>query len=159
LLGVILLLFIAVVVYIRSGRLDLFLQSQVTESLTDFGIRAEIGNTHLNLRGNTVSLRDLKLFAGDAAQPFALVKQLTAEFSVLSYLRRQIKIVRIAIDEPQVWVKIDEQGRSNLDALHAPPPTPEEKKSGVTLLSARFEVNHGEVHYDSLRDRISAAIP
>ena len=51
LLGIVLLLFIAVVFYIRSGRLDLFLQAQVITALEEFGIRAEIGKTHLDLRG------------------------------------------------------------------------------------------------------------
>jgi translocation and assembly module TamB len=159
LLGVILLLFIAVVFYIRSGRLDLYLQSQVIEALGDFGIRAEIGNTRLDLRGYTVTLDDVKLYAGDAREPFGKIKQMTAEFSVISYLRREINITHIAVNQPEVWMNVDAQGRSNLAALHAPPSTTEEKKSSVTFLTALFEVNNAAFHYDDAQRNIHAVLP
>src|SRR5689334_22253660 len=159
LLGVILLLFLAAVLYIRSGRLDLYLQAQVIEALSDFGIRAEIGHTHLDLGGYKVTLDDVKLYAGDGKEPFGKIKQMTAEFSVLSYLRREVNITRVAVDQPEVWLKVDEQGRSNIDALHAPPSTAEEKQNASTFLTATFEINNAALHYDDLKQKISAAIP
>src|SRR5262249_50694910 len=56
-------------------------------------------------------------------------------------------------------VKVDEQGRSNLDGLRSPPSKEPKKKGGVTFLTARFEVNHGEIHYDNLRDKLGAELP
>ncbi|MFL6213671.1 MAG: translocation/assembly module TamB domain-containing protein [Blastocatellia bacterium] len=159
LLGVILLLFLAAVFYIRSGRLDLYLQAQVIEALSDFGIRAEIGSTHLDIGGSKVTLDDVKLYAGDGQQPFGQIKQMTAEFSVLSYLRREVNITRVALDQPEVWMKVDEQGRSNLDALHAPPSKAEEKENASTFLTAKFEINNAALHYDDLRQKMSAVIP
>jgi translocation and assembly module TamB len=159
LLGVVFLLFIAIVFYIRSGRLDLYLQSQVIDALGDFGIRADIGNTHLDLRGYKVTLDDVKLYAGDAREPFGKVKQMTAEFSVISYLRREINITHVVVDQPEVWMSIDARGRSNLDALHAPPSAQEEKKSAVTFLTAQFEINNAAFHYDDAQRKISAELP
>src|SRR5256714_1464213 len=159
LLGVILLLFIAVVLYIRSGRLDLYLQSQVIEALNDFGIRAEIGTTHLDLRGYKVTLDDVKLYAGDAGEPFGKIKQMTAEFSVISYLRREINITHIVVNQPEVWMSVDAQGRSNLAALHAPPSTTEEKKRSITFLTALFEVNNAAFHYDDALRNLHAVLP
>ncbi|MEN3333483.1 MAG: translocation and assembly module TamB [Blastocatellia bacterium] len=159
LLGILLLLFIAVVFYIRSGRLDLFLQAQVIEALGEFGIRTEIGNAHLDLRGYKVTLDDVKLYAGDGSQPFGKIKQMSAEFSVISYLRREINITHVVIDQPEVWLSVDEQGRSNLDALRAPPSKEEEKKNAVTFLTATFELNHAALHYDDLQRKINAVIP
>jgi translocation and assembly module TamB len=158
-LGIILILFISVVFYIRSGRLDLLLQAQVIDALEDFGIRATVGNTHLDLRGYKVTLDDVNLYAGDGAQPFGKIKQMTAEFSVISYLRRQINITHVTVDQPEVWVKIDEQGRSNLDALHAPPSTQEEKQSAATFLTALFEVKNAALHYDDSQRKVNAVIP
>src|SRR6185369_815762 len=159
LVGLLLLLFIAVVFYIRSGRLDLYLQAQVIEALGEFGIRAEIGNAHLDLRGYKVTLDDIKLYAGDGKTPFGKIKQMSAEFSVISYLRRQINITHVVVDQPEVWMSVDEKGRSNLDALHAPPSTTEEKQSAVTFLTATFELNHAALHYNDLRRKINAVIP
>src|SRR4051812_14553174 len=149
--GLLLLLFIAVVFYIRSGRLDLFLQSQVIEALGEFGIRTEIGNTHLDIRGYKVTLDDVNLYAGDGKQPFGKIKQMTAEFSVISYLRREINITHVVVDQPEVWMSVDAQGHSNLDALHAPPSTTEEKKNAITFLTAKFELNNAALHYDDLQ--------
>src|SRR5918911_5726305 len=159
LLGVILLLFLAAVFYIRSGRLDLYLQAQVIEALSDFGIRAEIGHTHLDLGGYKVTLDDVKLYTGDGKEPFGKIKQITAEFSVLSYLRREVNITHVAVDQPEVWLKVDEQGRSNLDSLHAPPSTAGEKQNASTFLTAKFEINNAALHYDDLKQKISATVP
>src|SRR5436853_1405839 len=159
LLGILLLLFIAVFFYIRRGRLDLYLQSQVVEALSDFGIRAEIGTTHLDLRGYKVTLDDVKLYAGDAREPFGKIKQMTAEFSVISYLRREINITHVVVDQPEVWTSVAAQGHSNLDALHAPPSTTEEKKNASTFLTAKFELNNAALHYDDLQRKINAVIP
>jgi len=159
LVGLLLLLFIAGVFYIRSGRLDLYLQAQVIEALGEFGIRAEIGNAHLDLRGYKVTLDDVSLYAGDGKNSFGKIKQMTAEFSVISYLRREINITHVVVDQPEVWMTVDAQGRSNLDALHGPPSTEEEKKSAVTFLTAMFEVKNAALHYDDLQRKISALIP
>jgi translocation and assembly module TamB len=158
-LGILLLLFIAVVFYIRSGRLDLFLKAQVIDALSDFGIRAEIGNTHLDIGGYKVTLDDVNLYAGDGQQPFGKFRQMTAEFSVISYLRREINITHIVVDQPEIWVSVDAQGRSNLAALRAPPSTQEEKKSAVTFLTAMFEVKNAAFHYDDAQRKLNAVIP
>lgn len=158
-LGIVLLLFIAVVFYIRSGRLDKFLESQVITALAEFGIRAEIGKTHLDLRGYKVTLDDVSLYAGDGKAPFGKVKQLSAEFSVLSYLRQEINITHVTLDQPEVWMSVDEQGRSNFDALRAPPNKEEEKKSAITFLTAVFEIKNAALHYDDAQRKINAVIP
>src|SRR5436305_14500245 len=84
---------------------------------------------------------------------------MTAEFSVISYLRREINITHVVVDQPEVWMSVDEKGRSNLDALHAPPSTTEEKKNAVTFLTAKFELNNAALHYDDLQRKINAVIP
>ena len=158
-LGLILILAIAVFWYIRSGRLDLFLQSKVIDAMSDFGIRAEIGSTKIDLRGYNVALKDIKLYAGDAQNPFGVIDSLTAKFSVLSYLRQEINITEVQIAHPQVWVAVDAEGKSNLDALHAPPSKEETKKSAVTFLTALFNIEGAELHYDDLKQNISAVVP
>ncbi|HKP87732.1 MAG TPA: translocation/assembly module TamB domain-containing protein [Blastocatellia bacterium] len=158
-LSIILILALAVFWYIRSGRLDLFLQSQVIDAMSDFGIRAEIGSTKLDLRGYRVTLNNIKLYADKSEKPFGEIESLAAEFSVVSYLRREANITKVHIGHPQVWVAVDAEGKSNLDALHAPPSKEEEKKSAVTFLTALFEIEGAELHYDDLKQNISAVVP
>jgi translocation and assembly module TamB len=158
-LGLILILAVAVFWYIRSGRLDLYLQSQVIDALSDFGIRADIGGTNLDLRGYQVTLKNIKLYAGDAQKEFGNIESLTAKFSIASYLRQQINITEVQVIHPQIWYSVDTEGKSNLDALHAAPSTQEEKKSAVTFLTALFNVENAELHYDDLQRNASAVVP
>src|SRR5687768_12982467 len=87
-LSLILILAIAVFWYIRSGRLDAFLKDQIVTALSDYGIRAEIENSRLDLRGYVVTLNGITLYAGENTRPFARVDEMTAKFSVASYFRR-----------------------------------------------------------------------
>jgi translocation and assembly module TamB len=157
-LSLILILAIAAFWYIRSGRLDLYLQNEVIDSLSDYGIRAEIGGTSLDLRGYKVTLKNIKLYAEDAQAPFGNIEELTAKFSVLSYLGAKINITEIHIEHPQVWMAVDAEGKSNLDALHDAPKK-EEKKDAITFLTALFEINGAELHYDDLHRNVSAVVP
>ncbi|HKY04911.1 MAG TPA: hypothetical protein VJQ56_08475, partial [Blastocatellia bacterium] len=70
LLGIIFVLTTALFWYIRSGRLDLKLQSIIIEALEESGIRATIGSTHLDIRGYKVTLNDVALYPGDGKEPF-----------------------------------------------------------------------------------------
>ncbi|HSE39026.1 MAG TPA: hypothetical protein VLG74_17115, partial [Blastocatellia bacterium] len=60
-LALVLLLITGLFIYIRSGRLDNYLRSQVVEALADVGVAAEIGSAHLDLGGYRVTLNDIKL--------------------------------------------------------------------------------------------------
>jgi translocation and assembly module TamB len=153
-LGLILLLVVAVLLYIRSGRLDRFLQAEIVKSLAEVGIRAEIGNAHLDLsRPYKVILQDVRLYPGDSTKPLATVDRIEARFSVLDYLRQNIKITDVEVTHPRLWVEIDKRGNTNLDALHSPPETPKKRGGNVTLLSAIYRVHYGELTVvDNLRE-------
>ncbi|HSB12180.1 MAG TPA: translocation/assembly module TamB domain-containing protein [Blastocatellia bacterium] len=156
LLGLLLLLIIGVVVYIRSGKLDVYLEAQVKEALADFGVRAEFGNAHLDLRGYRVTLENIRLYAGDGQKPFGEIDKLSAQFSVLSYLHQKLKITQVEVVHPHAWLEIDEQGQFNLASLHAPPSKKEAKESGVIFLTSNFEVSNGEITFIDLKRDITA---
>ncbi|HEX8092163.1 MAG TPA: hypothetical protein VF762_25170, partial [Blastocatellia bacterium] len=137
---------------------DLYLQSQVVAALAEMGIRAEIGSTHIEIRGYRVSLDNMKLYSGDSQKPFGTVDSLEAQFSVASYLRREINITQVEVKHPEIWIAYDEQGRFNLADIHTTS-AEKEKKGAVTFLTANVEVTGGEVHYDDLFHKVSAHIP
>ncbi|MFY9608877.1 MAG: translocation/assembly module TamB domain-containing protein [Blastocatellia bacterium] len=155
-MSLVLLLVLSALVYVRSGRLDLYLRSQVVEAFADAGIRAEIGEAHLDLRGYRVTLDDIKLYAGDGQKPFGAIDSLTAQFSVLSYLGQRVKITQVKVVHPQVWIEFNEQGRSNLAAVHKPPSKEDVKETGIVFLTSNFEVKEGEVTLVDLKRNITA---
>lgn len=158
LLSLVLLLILSAIIYIRSGRLDDYLQSQVVEAFADVGIRAEIGKAHLDIRGYRVTLEAIKLYAGDGEKPFGEIESLSAQFSALSYLHQRFKITQVEITHPQVWIEIDEQGRFNLAALHPPPSKGEVKEKSIVFLTSNFEIKKGEVNFVDRERDISARV-
>ncbi len=158
LLGIVLILIFGVFLYIRSGRLDLFLQNQIVAALAQSGIRAEIGSTHLDIRGYKVSLQDIKLYTADDNRLFGTVERLDAVFSVVSYLGREVNITSVDIVHPKFDVIIDETGRSNVASIHAPPESTE-KQATITFLTAMVTVTRGELNLDDRLRKITAHLP
>ena len=160
-LALILLLITGLFIYIRSGRLDDYLRSQVIEALADVGVTAEVGSAHLDLGGYRVTLKDIKLSAANGKSRFGTIDSLTAQFSVLSYLQQRIKITNVEIVHPRAWIEVDEQGAFNLDSLHAP--TRKKKKElgeedDVIFLTADFRVTQGEINFVDLKNNTSAEL-
>jgi translocation and assembly module TamB len=153
-LGLILLLVVSVFLYIRSGRLDRFLQGEIVKGLAEVGIRAEIGNAHLDLaRPYRVILEDVKLYPREGTQPLATFDRIEATFSVLNYLKQNIKIIDVEVRHPHLWVEVDKHGNVNLDSLHAPPETKKKGGGNVSLFTANYRVRDGELTLvDKLRD-------
>jgi translocation and assembly module TamB len=158
LLGIILLVVVAAIWYVRSGRLDLLLRAQIVAALKDMGIRAEIGDSKLEIFGNKVTLKEIDLYAEDSQTRFGHVKQIEATFSIVSYLKQQVNITKVIIDEPQFWLEFDEAGKSIVDSIHAPPKT-EGEKAGIAFFTAEFIVNKAAIDYKDRKRNIAATMP
>ncbi|HET9529302.1 MAG TPA: AsmA-like C-terminal region-containing protein, partial [Blastocatellia bacterium] len=158
-LGIILILAIAAFWYIRSGRLDQLLQGMIVEALEESGITAKIGSTHLDIRGYKVTLKDIELYPGDGTEPFGKIESLEASFSVVDYFRQMINITEVVINRPEVWIEVDESGRSNLEAIQAKEEKEPEKEEAINFYTADITVNQGKVNLLDRRNDVSAVLP
>ncbi|HEX5735829.1 MAG TPA: translocation/assembly module TamB domain-containing protein [Blastocatellia bacterium] len=158
LLGIILILVIAAIWYVRSGRLDLLLKAQIIEALKDSGIRAEIGEAHLELFGDKVTLENIELYTEDGQEPLGRIKKIEANYSIVSLLRQEANITEVTVTEPEIWIEYDEAGRSNIDPVHAPPKS-EAEKAGITFLTARFVIDQAKINYKDRKRNIIATVP
>ncbi len=158
LLGLILILVVAVFWYIRSGRLDLYLQGQIIAALKDVGIDAEIGQAHLDLAGYKVKLSDVKLSSAKTHKPIGSVSEILTEFSVISYLEQKIEITKVVITHPDFRIEVDPQGRTSIDDLHSPPERPD-KKETIKFISAYLEVLGGKLVFVDNSRNIEAKLP
>ncbi|HXG67322.1 MAG TPA: AsmA-like C-terminal region-containing protein, partial [Blastocatellia bacterium] len=154
--GLILLLAIGVFLFIRSGRLDLLLQRQIVAGLEEVGVNAEIGDTRLDIRGSTVTLKDI-ILKNKEGEKIGEIKELVASFSIVDYLRRKIKIDEVTVTAPEFWVEVNERGRSNLESLSAPEETEEE--GPINFFEALVTVTGGKINYVDRRNDIAAQIP
>jgi translocation and assembly module TamB len=154
------LIFVAsLFIYIRSGRLDRFLEAKIVEALAEVGVRAEIERAHLELRPYKVRLDGVKLYTETGSAPFGVIGSIEAEFSVLDYLKQNISITQVKIVDPHFVVKVDENGRWDLQSLHSPPASSGSKGGDVRLSSVHFEIDNGEVSLDDRSRRVTLDIP
>ncbi|MEN3334990.1 MAG: translocation and assembly module TamB, partial [Blastocatellia bacterium] len=141
--GIILVLIIALVLgglyYIRSGRLNRFILLQVQTALADYGVRAEIGGLDITWGVRTAKAHDIKLYNEQTEQLIATLD--TAEIAVeipnpfALRLRRDIIFKRVDLDNLQLYVDLDAEGKTNFSGLHnAPPSAPGRIRFDVTSL-------------------------
>lgn len=157
-LGLILLLAIALVIYIRSGGLDNILRNQIIAGLKDVGIRAEIGNTKLDITGSKVSIENLKLYAENEEKPFALVERIEGEFSVISYLAQRINLSKLTIVKPEIWLDIDERGQTVVDKLKSPATSNKQKDDRLRFFTATYDLQEAKIHLNDRKNKVTADI-
>ncbi len=125
LLLIIALLALAGLLYLRSDRFNIYIAEQIKEKLKEYGLRGEIGGFDITFKGQTAELKDIKIYNDKTGQLIASIKraELKLEIRELYAIRlsREINLKKLILEEPEVFVDIDEQGRSNLEGLRVPP--------------------------------------
>ena len=125
-LALIVVLALAGLLYLRSGRFNRYLAGEIEAAMKDYGMRAEVGGFELAWGLRTATLRDLKLYNQQTGQLIATLDRatLTAEVREPYAFRfsREIVLHELKLDGFQLWVELDPQGRSNFEGLRNPPP-------------------------------------
>ncbi len=154
---------LATFIWVKSGRFDQWVVGQLKTALAEYGIRAEIGGINPSVRGLSVELKDVKLFAKDEKEPFATFDQLngTVRFRDLFRLNTptEISLQNLKIDGLKFWYKVDEKGISNLSKLEFKKSTEQEIENiEFNYAAANVEINRAEIFYvDTLRKLDGAA--
>src|SRR5262245_39074996 len=65
------LLALAGLLYVRTGRLNRYISSQVVEALREYGLRVEIGNFNISWGFQTARIGDIKLYNQQTGQLIA----------------------------------------------------------------------------------------
>jgi outer membrane protein assembly complex protein YaeT len=147
--------------YVRSGRLDRTIVSEVQTALKEYGLRAEVGNLELVWGLRTARVHDVKIYNQETNQLIAtldsaeLVVEIPNPFALR--LRREIIFKRLDLKNLQAYVAIDEQGKSNFAGLHSPPPA---APSRITFdfSSLVASLDGGTLHLDDRARQITAEL-
>src|SRR4029453_9340070 len=117
------LLVLAGLLYVRTGRINRFISSQVVEALSQYGLRAEIGNFDITWGIQTAKIGDIKIYNQQTGQLIATIDRAEMEVQIREpfalQLRREIIFKRLGLTNLNLQIDIDEQGRSNLRGLHS----------------------------------------
>src|SRR5215468_9828012 len=143
------LLVLAGLLYVRAGRLNRYISSQVVEALGAYGLRVEIGNFHISWGIQTAKIGDIKIYNQQTGQLIATVDRAEMKVQIREpfalQLRREIIFKRLELTNPKLRIDVDEQGRSNLRGLHPPPPQAPSRLS-FDFSSLMVALRGGEAH-------------
>jgi outer membrane protein insertion porin family len=149
----------AALFYIRSGRLNRRIVSEVQTALAGYGLRAEIGGLDIAWGIRTAKVRDVKIFNEQTEQLIAEIDQVVLELEIPNpfalRLQRQVIFKTLHLENLQARIEIDEQGNSNFSGIHAPPPS---APSRITFDFSSLEasLNGGTVHLEDRARKIIA---
>src|SRR5262245_32902225 len=125
-LSLLALLILAGLFYVRTGRLNRYISSQVIEALREYGLRVEIGNFNISWGIQTANIGDIKIYNQQTGQLIATVDQAEMKVEIREpfalQLRREVIFKRLELTNLNLRIDVDEQGRSNLRGLHQAPP-------------------------------------
>ena len=65
------LITLAGLLYVRTGRLNRYISSQVVEALSEYGLRVEIGNFNISWGFQTAKIGDIKIYNQQTGQLIA----------------------------------------------------------------------------------------
>ncbi len=144
--------------WLRSEKFNRFVAEEIKKTLTEFGLRGDVGSFGFAWDSETARLKDLKVYNRQTGQLIASVNSIEIQLHIRDLyapkLSREIEIQTVKLDGVEVFVEFDEQGRSNLDGIHEAPSKSETLKFDTTKLLAAL--TNAAVHYKDRQHDIAA---
>jgi len=142
--------------WLRSESFNLFVAGEIKNKLTEYGLRGEIGSFGFAWDSQTARLKDLKIYNRQTGGLIASVKDLELKSNIRDLyalkLSREIALNQLSLDGVEVFVEIDEQGKTNLEGIHnAPPKSQTIKFDSTKLLTV---LTNGAVHFKDRKHKI-----
>jgi outer membrane protein insertion porin family len=148
--------------FYRSGRVNEYVARQIEMALQEYGVRAEVGGFEIGRGIRTATLRNVKFYNQATGQLIGTLDRAVVELSITDLyalnLRRNVVFQRLELEKLDLYVEIDENGKSNLDGLHqAPPRAPSRITFDVNSLVG--ELKNGKLHFNDKQRKIKAEMP
>lgn len=125
-LGLIILLALAGLLWLRSDRFNRFAGREIDQALRQYGLRAEIGDFDIGRGLRTATLRNVKIYNLQTGQLIATVDRATVALEVREpfalRLSREVVFQKLDVEGLDVRFDVDEKGQSNFFGVHQAPP-------------------------------------
>src|SRR5213080_127507 len=148
-IGVVVIIIVAFMAY-KLGFVDRYIAGQVQDTLSKYGIRAEIKTFHTSFSPQTVEMLGLELYDAQSGDKLGKIDRLLATVRIEDLyalnLRRNINLKDLQIEGLELWVTFDAQGRSNFRNIHIPPPEPNQRIL-FAYSTAHVELKNSQIHY------------
>ena len=144
--------------WLRSDKFNRYVAEEIKKKLTEFGLRGEVGDFGFAWDSETARLNGLKVYNQQTGQLIASVKSVEVKTHIRDLyapkLSREIEIQNIKVDGAEVFVELDEQGRSNFAGVHEAPSKSQTIKFDTTkLLTA---LTSSAVHFKDRQHNVEA---
>lgn len=147
--GVVVLIIVGLVAY-RMGVVDRYVASQIKDTLSKYGIRAEIREFHTSISPQTVEMLGLELYDAKTGEKLGKIDRLLATVRIEDLyalnLQRNINLKDLRIEGLELWVQFDQNGLSNFRNIRIPPPEPN-RRILFAYSTAHVELRNGLIHY------------
>ncbi|MBV9959679.1 MAG: hypothetical protein JO360_14745, partial [Acidobacteria bacterium] len=138
----------------KLGYIDRYVAGQIKTTLAEYGIRAEIKHFETKFSPRTVEMREIELYDMQTGAQLGKINRMLATVRIEDLyalnLRRNVNLESLEIDGLEMWVKFDEQGRSNFSNLRLPEPKTNQRIL-FSYSTARVKVTNSVVHYGDER--------
>jgi translocation and assembly module TamB len=155
--AVALVVIVAFLLY-RTGQIDSLIERQIKSTLSEYGIRADIHGFRARLGPRTAELTGVDLYDAKTNEKIGHVDRLLATVRVEDMwalsLRRNVNLESLDVEGLELWVKFDDQGRSNFANIHLPPPA-ENQRITFSYSTARVTLTRAIVHYGDAQHELS----
>src|SRR5437868_3395523 len=155
--AVVALVFVGLVVY-RLGYVDRYIAGQIKNTLSNYGIRAEIRDFHTSFSPRTVELLGVELYDAKSGEKLGKIDRLLATVRIEDLyalnFRCNINLKDLQIEGLELWVNFDNQGRSNFRNVHIPPPEPNQRIL-FAYSTAHVELKNASIHYGDVLHKLS----
>ena len=150
---------VILLVLFRTGVVDGYVKDQLTVKLTDIGIKFESDDFGVTMSPFEAELRNATFSDKTTGEKLFFIRDLRLGLTVLDLLSwklsRDISIDSSDVSGAEVWVKFDENGRSNFSNLKF---IEDEKGSTVNFRydSTRFTLQDSVIHFGDVSRKVSA---
>jgi translocation and assembly module TamB len=154
----ILAIVVAAAVIGETGLAERWVRGQlITQIERRTGARVELGAFHFHLWGLRAELDDLTLHGLEAAGQPALfhADRIDVKVRILSFFGRQVALDELIVERPEVAMRIDRSGHSNLPTPQVPAENRPWRETLFQLRIAQLSVRDGSVSYNDQRTPLS----
>jgi len=150
---------IVLIVLYRTGIVDGYIKDQLTAKLSEIGVSFEAETFRVTVSPLEANLRNATFTDKTTGEKLFFIRDLHLGLTVLDLfswkLSRDIRVDSSDISGAEVWVKFDENGRSNFSNLKF---IEDDKGAAVNFRyeSAKFNLQESNVHFGDLSRKISA---
>lgn len=155
----VLLVLLAAVVFffIRFGYAGRYIEARFVEQMAKVGVRTEIGGFEQTFSPLGTTMRRVKFYDQSTGELLAQAGEIhldaTVEDLYAMNLNRTVRLDSATVTDLEVWVRFDEEGRSNFSRLRVP--EQEESNLRFNFQTMKFRLNNALIHYGDAARKVS----